>query len=823
MTTEITDRSNYVQMPQDDKAQIEQVTRDYETEPAKGLVHGVQKDAIQNGFGARAVRKEGAACKDWRFTFELKQINGKNALVFWDEGTTGLTGEILRPDQIQRRIGEESLGPEERLSRFLARFVSGENLGPGSFGRGKLIFHGASKTTSILVDSHRMDDDLYIAFDRRVEGGVLIQPPVPYQGEEAKNFIFSNTGGLLQPLEKPGTRITILDVEAELAVAVKHSFSKSQYTYNRSLAHMIEETWWEIIHKFDAQIYIKYGDQALRVKLSEPLSTIVSAEDGQNGVRVHKKTTVTLGVAGEQYRIKEMKFVVLPGNINEEYREVWLQRKRMKIGDISKHFEIHSKIAKKFAGYVVLEPELEDLVELAEGTTHYSFDLRASGVKQIRTLLRAELHEFQRRLGLEAGSEDAASRQRLMDSMKELNELAAELGLVTNENVGPDRPQVDIMVTSFTLPNPDTLRVEIGDEVGPIEYRVRNNKATQSIGTFKVVANQRNREDVTIFSEDKNLGGNEQIEISVPSFIINNDRFEIGEPLNIGASYIEVDSGKKLATSTKRLYVGTAPPEPNTPPVKLSVRCRFPRRDTRRVEMTDIISNIRIKVTNTRAYDLCVDIDTSVRHLANKETGRLTVPLFSLFSEKELALKGQADYEFYLDDLPITMENFGSVHETIAAISERTCDIYTLVRLARASEELKKPRKWKLNKVSIAFFLEVDPPGNSIFQETLEYDDPTDGKQSWYDSMEDGGYRFLLNVGHGAYRFFQSRDDIAISKYYDQEQMLKQAYLIALEQEQYRGPSEPYEESLKDSSLPNHEMAGIYNTIIGTAINQIRG
>ncbi len=50
--------TTYVQMPQNDMAQIEQIVREYDSDPAKGLVHGVQKDAIQNGFGARLLEKE---------------------------------------------------------------------------------------------------------------------------------------------------------------------------------------------------------------------------------------------------------------------------------------------------------------------------------------------------------------------------------------------------------------------------------------------------------------------------------------------------------------------------------------------------------------------------------------------------------------------------------------------------------------------------------------------------------------------------------------------------------------------------------------------
>ncbi len=154
--------SQYVSMPQNDLHQIEQVVRKYEAS-GKGLAHGLQKDAIQNGFGARLIENESRACKTWKFTFELLEINGEPALTFWNEGTTGLTGDILSVEEIERMSAEGKLTPEQNLSRFLTRFESGGNLGAGSFGRGKLIFQGASKTSSIICDSLRDTDKQYIS------------------------------------------------------------------------------------------------------------------------------------------------------------------------------------------------------------------------------------------------------------------------------------------------------------------------------------------------------------------------------------------------------------------------------------------------------------------------------------------------------------------------------------------------------------------------------------------------------------------------------------------------------------------------------------
>ena len=157
-------------------------------------------------------------------TFELKMINGKDTLVFWDEGTVGLTGDILTTQEIQERIGDGTITPDQRLGRFLARFVSGGNIGAGTYGRGKLVFHAASESTSILVDSLR-NDGCYLALDRKVSKGMLLQPKKPYVGDGAKEFLKEKTAGRLVPLTQTGTRITIFEVKKEIVERLKKTDS----------------------------------------------------------------------------------------------------------------------------------------------------------------------------------------------------------------------------------------------------------------------------------------------------------------------------------------------------------------------------------------------------------------------------------------------------------------------------------------------------------------------------------------------------------------------------------------------------------------------
>jgi len=209
--------------------------------------------------------------------------------------------------------------------------------------------------------------------------------------------------------------------------------------------------------------------------------------------------------------------------------------------------------------------------------------------------------------------------------------------------------------------------------------------------------------------------------------------------------------------------------------------------------------------------------------MANPDTGRLTTPLFELLRIGELSLAPQQDHEFLVDDMVITPENFEGVLEASTSTKERTCDIFTVVRLAHASAELNLPRKYKLAKVSRKFYLEVDPPGFSIYRDTDTADAPTDGRQSWYGGDSEAGYVFTLNIGHSEYKFADSREDKQVVKRYVQVQMLRQAYLISFENEMYQGPAAAYRDRFTEGGLPPREIAETFDTIIGTALNQMRG
>ena len=229
-------------------SQIDQVAHGYRSGRAKGVTHGVQKDAVQNAWGAR--RNGGR----WRFRFCLVcGADGAHYLAMTDEGTTGLTGHVFsEPNDIP-----DTLPAEERLARFENMNFSGGNQGPGLYGRGKLIFQAASQRKEIIYDSLTEDGD-YRLGRRFQEGRRLNQFPCVLEGEAAAEMLERLTGRVLAPLEAVGTRVTIVHPLQEIIDA----FASGDFL------SFVEETWWEILLKRRAEIVV--GSEGQEVEAQCP-------------------------------------------------------------------------------------------------------------------------------------------------------------------------------------------------------------------------------------------------------------------------------------------------------------------------------------------------------------------------------------------------------------------------------------------------------------------------------------------------------------------------------------------------------------------------
>ena len=125
----------------------------------KGRAHGVQKDAIQNGWDVVV------GDKPLIFTFELCENERGRFLAMTDSNTTGLTGRVItRPEEYLNELPEE-----ERWARFESfAFTKQDPDAIGARGQGKFVFLAASKQYTMLYETLRNDKVYRLGITRSV-------------------------------------------------------------------------------------------------------------------------------------------------------------------------------------------------------------------------------------------------------------------------------------------------------------------------------------------------------------------------------------------------------------------------------------------------------------------------------------------------------------------------------------------------------------------------------------------------------------------------------------------------------------------------------
>jgi hypothetical protein len=820
---------SYELVPQNDLVALQYVKDDYETDPAKGLTHGLQKDAIQNALGAAVNQK---SLKNWKITFELLKIYNKDVICFVDEGTTGLTGDILTPSEINEKSANDDLGPNQNLARFLSLFESGGNIGPGSYGRGKLVFQACSKSKTILCDSFRKDGK-YVSFKRTIKSNRLVQSQI-FTDIEAKNFIKEQSEGVLEPLKKHGTRITIVDLDDEKqdnGLSIRESFLKSfengidDPECNQAFDKMIQETWWELLLKYNAQIEIKFNKQLKRVKILEPLKSILTKKDKEEKWRVYEaKENIT--ISNKNYRIKKIRFVVAPTGIviPENFREVSVQRKRMKIGKINRNIEPHNKIRKRFAGILELEPDLEEIMLEPENLTHYGYkSLQSSSVKQIRQSIRKHLDLFQEKLGITKKSSDEMLEKELKEVLKELNDKALELGLMTSIGSDKSKKNLSIRFKEFVLPHADSLRVEYADRVGPIVCEIRNHHSETFTGhIISKIIQQGNQHEQFLINRDIEILPSDISLIKIETFSVDSEfRYKEGILLKI-----EIPSQK--VSNSRMLWLGREKPviDPKYP-INLEFDSpKFPRQKSRRIEIGESIKDINFSITNSIDRALSCNIALSIRraHPENK------LEILSLINEKELLLNPLTEKNFNYYEIQISKDKFQFFDKEPLNIESRKCEIYLKITSAEHHPDLRIGKgDYLTHRKMIPFYVGIDDPGLSIFQDTQNENDEEDPRRSWCRGNAGAGYIFHFNQGHPAFQRIKDLDESGeLKKDYYKEEILKNAFIISLQNSNYKGifqdlsksAGETYEQVILTSDS-NDETIVIFDELIGRALQSI--
>lgn len=439
----------------------------------RGVSHGVQKDAVQNAWDARKDKKH---AKDWSVSFELiKGKGGRKFLTITDKGTTGLTGRVLKSEEL-----EVDLPPDERWGRFenvaFTKGPSEEAL--GSRGRGKFIFVGASAHQTeiknklfknlILYDTLR-EDGVYRLGYRTI---VITDSPIDsYDGDEGREMLKTLTEGLIKPLSHVGSRIIIVSPIDELIDDIESG----------KFIEFINETWWEIIEKYDAQIFVKTPDKNLKAKV--PKEFVLPTEDSKDfRVWIQKEKPLP---GAPNYHIKCLHIVrKIKGAVSEELRGVAIQRGGMKVCPISIRYAPQD-ITESVYGYISFDKKLDNALTADENPEHYSFDFRRSLPKVVKQYIEDELAKFSReKLGLGVDLKKVQHQRQTNAEQRAIfavNKIASKLGMFGKGVVEPPTlpppptpPRLlRIEMPLFEFPR-DSHRINYNDKIGNIRLTAYN-------------------------------------------------------------------------------------------------------------------------------------------------------------------------------------------------------------------------------------------------------------------------------------------------------------------------------------------------------------
>ncbi len=439
-----------------------------------GIPHGIQKDAIQNGWDAR-VTKRG---RGWRFTFRLVKARKNSFLVMQDQGTTGLTGRVLEPDEYT-----EELPGEERWGRFesLAFTKDPEMATLGSRGQGKFIFVVGSKDHVIVYDTLRADGS-YRAGMRRVKR--TSSPVNAWDDEEGRRNFAELTENALEPLDVVGTRVVIINPTDELVETIESG----------EFLEYVSETWWEIILKYGATIEVEYGGEALTASI--PTGFQLPDEDTQD----YRVWRVENEVIEGDVKVKKLHIVnQRAGNVPDYLRGIAVQRGGMKVDTLEPKY-MPREIVHSLYGYVTVDDPAEGELLLAENPEHYGFNYRYRVAKAIRNFVQQQSEAFaQNKLGWQRDRRAIqARRQRNAErrATTQINRIARRYnfrvstpgpGLGGSEGTGGPgggggggggvTKDLRVVMPDLGLPRSGDRRVNYGEAIGDVTAQIINNRS----------------------------------------------------------------------------------------------------------------------------------------------------------------------------------------------------------------------------------------------------------------------------------------------------------------------------------------------------------
>ncbi len=760
------------------KAEIEQVVLGYEE--YRGIVHGLQKDAIQNGWGNRLSKKG----RGWTFEFHMfKGWDDKWILTMTDIEGYGLTGRNMEAHEIPDNLPEH-----ERLARFEhMRFSGGSSQGAGLFGRGKLLFTAASKEYYIIYDS-LTHNGIYRLNRRILKGRRLKNYAKAYEGENAKEMLKKLTKNYLSPLTKSGTRIIIVNPRDEIIKDINDG----------SFIKYIEETWWQILQKTEGKIYVKTERSLQEAKIPKEFKNMPEKNEGKWKAKVNHKLYIDL--YGHKFKLKKNHFIVAPKPVPPEIRGIYLYRREMKVADLDIR-DIPQEIQDKFYGYVEIETnsdfEKMYIDEKVEGPEHYSVVKHKGPIRKLRKTVQNEFDKFKVEIGFGRISKKRAkekTRRALTQTLDELHKKLSKLGI----SVGKQSKQKDLIirVKSIKLPKGKNY-VDINDEITDIKFEIENISDFDYKVQIKVFTKKQSGKEIeTLLEQDLTLEKEKFKAVGPFSFKIKTPVYPYEGQIFVACMVKDIIDDKILATRNIPIII-REPPEKFVPPIEISPNLDdivFPRGlSNRRVNYEESIRNIEYKIINNLSEKFLTRFKVRVFDTQTQPKQQL-----DFLCEEDISLEPYQEVTIKCPDLLVTQEKYNILDREKGKVILRAM----LVAL-EDTRSGKFAKGDKLDKQDISFWVNMDS-GKGIFEDYRDWEGGSDETRSII-QPEGAGYICLLNITHPAYEVLQENGDESALNRYAYNELLKQTLILLIRTDNIKKWPEirgkEYKEEIVDEEL----------------------
>ena len=726
-------------IPQNYRNNVDWILGAY-TDAGVSFPNGFQKDAIQNAVGARKTNR----WKNWRCDISLIENTHGRYVVVEDSGTVGLTGKNTPAEEINALMAQgKTLPAEERLSRFTSMFNSGGNTtGGGLFGAGKSVYSVASQSYTYYYDSLR-EDGLYVANVNKNEQ----VNSTAYEGDEAKKYIFDNTG--LSEKKTVGTRIIIESPKEELVESIN----------NGDIVPFIQESWWIIIQRLadDAAITVN------GVKVNVP-------EDIKNGTHSFELQNPEMYMPG--YKVKHFGLYAFDDG-NNRWNGISYYRKGMKIGEIDIK-EIPKKIENKFWGYIEVDEQWEDDLSDIEDKVHFGVSKGKKNTAAYQHLKNYCNNKFKANL-IEWGyikdkeSEDKKLKDELKQIAEDIQDLFDRLGF-EDLGKGPQKADFDVRWQDISYPIEDSERVTSGDTI-EFSVRIKSSYATDKRFEYKLsVVNPQTGTVVSSIANDKIAVQSNTVErIDFTHTISKQNSVQFAEN-RIVLSVKVIGSGKEKRKELPYFF-DIDKPDNAREAVKLVLHeCIFPSDNSRRVNFGESLRNITYLIENKRNHGLNYRLNVSIHNASDPTCPKIV------------------DIASFTGNIDPFEEMVTSPIETIQ-FDQQTYEPYltegVLELRARLIANADDPQYEKGDKITFyhyKIYLNSDEKnGKNDSFDVQSVVAPEDFRRSWYTA---GNRRTItLNVGHVAYLNVSDYPDVQHD--YMREQMLKQYVLLYLAEGKY--------------------------------------